>query len=232
VQKSIYSDEFINDDTMYYSYRGEDPMHLDNVGLREAMLAKIPMVYFHQILKGKYFVAWPVFIIGDEPDKLRFMVSAESNEVLHNENILSEPSAIYRRKYQTREVLVRLHQKSFREQVLMAYQEHCTICNLKHRSLLDAAHIIPENEGGKPEVPNGLSLCKIHHAAYDQNIIGINPDYRIEVKEDILHETDGPMLRYGLQETNNQKLILPKSKVQRPNRDWLEIRYQKFRHAM
>ena len=229
VEKSSYSDEFINNDTLYYSYRGDNPMHPDNVGLREAMKEKIPIVYFHQAVKGKYVVAWPVFIISDEPDKLRFTVSVESGEVLQNENIFSEPNAEYRRKYQTREVLVRLHQKSFREKVLLAYKDHCAVCNLKHRSLLDAAHIIPDSEGGRPEVPNGLSLCKIHHAAYDQHIIGITPDYLIEVREDILHEVDGPMLKHGIQANNNQKLILPRSMALKPNKDWLDERYQLFK---
>lgn len=232
VQKSIYSDEFIDNDTLFYSYRGIDIHHPDNVGLREAMNMKIPLAYFHQIFKGRYFVAWPVFIINDEPSNLRFVISAESKEVLYNSSVLFEPSSIYRQKYQTREVLVRLHQQSFRERVLMAYQEHCAICNLKHRSLLDAAHIIPDHEGGKPEVPNGLSLCKIHHAAFDQNIIGITPDYRIEVREDILHEIDGPMLKYGIQEMNDQMLIIPKSKILRPNKELLDYRYQKFKKVV
>ena len=165
VQESIYDDGFISDDTMFYSYRGKDPNHNDNVGLRNTKQNTIPLIYFHQILKGKYFVAWPVFVVGDEPEKLRFTISAESKDVLTNSNLLNEPSAEYRRSYQTREVVVRLHQGVFRERVLQAYRNHCAICKLKHRVLLDAAHIIPDSQGGRPEVPNGLSLCKIHHAA-------------------------------------------------------------------
>ena len=229
VQKSIYSDEFIDNETLSYSYRGVNPLHPDNVGLREAMTAAIPLVYFHQLFKGKYFVAWPVFIVGDEPERLKFMVSAESYAMLQGEASLQDPSTIYRRKYQTREILIRLHQKSFRERVLKAYQEHCAICKLKHRSLLDAAHIIPDTEGGSPEVRNGLALCKIHHAAYDHNIIGINADYNIEVREDVLAEIDGPMLKHGLQEFNNKRIIIPRSAGFRPDRDWLDIRYQKFK---
>lgn len=230
VQKSVYQDRILDDTTMHYSYRGENPMHLDNVALRGAMENKIPLIYFHQIEKGKYFVAWPVFIIGDEPDKLRFLVRVENEMVLSKpDNFVAEPEAVYRQKYATREVLVRLHQQSFREAVLKAYRENCAICSLKHRELLDAAHIIADKDGGEPNVNNGLSLCKIHHAAFDRNIIGINPDYRIEVRNDILQEVDGPMLKYGLQETNGQKIILPRSIKQQPKKEWLEIRYQEFR---
>ena len=52
-----------------------------------------------------------------------------------------------------------------------------TLCKLRHAELLDAAHIIADaNDEGLPIVPNGLALCKIHHAAFDKNIIGISPD--------------------------------------------------------
>ena len=53
---------------------------------------------------------------------------------------------------------------------------------------------------GSQIVPNGLALCKIHHAAYDSNIVGIRPDLIVEIQPKILAEVDGPMLRHGLQE--------------------------------
>ena len=232
VQKSYYQDRIIDDNTLHYSYRGTDRNHYDNIALRESMNDKIPLVYMHQIAKGKYFVAWPTFIVKDEPERLRFLARVESDSVINNSSIeVAEPEAEYRQKYTTRNVLVRLHQQSFREEVLKAYRDHCAICSLKHRELLDAAHIIPDNEQGKPIVTNGLSLCKIHHAAFDQNILGINPDYYVEIREDILEEIDGPMLKYGLQSAHQQKIILPRKEVLRPNKEWLDIRYQRFKDA-
>jgi putative restriction endonuclease len=73
-----------------------------------------------------------------------------------------------------------------------------------------------------------LSLCKIHHAAFDKNIIGISPDYTIKVREDILLEVDGPMLKHGIQEMNNQQIILPFHKKDYPDRERLEERYNAF----
>ena len=126
----------------------------------------------------------------------------------------------------------RLHQTSFRERVIAAYDEHCALCALRHRELLDAAHIIPDaEEGGEPVVTNGLSLCKIHHAAFDQNILGITPEYRIRMRRDILEEIDGPMLRYGLQELHDKYLHLPKKKSFWPDQDRLERRYARFLNA-
>ncbi len=71
-----------------------------------------------------------------------------------------------------------------------------TLCRLKHRELLDAAHIIPDNmPEGKSTIENGLSLCKLHHSAYDAFIIGVTPDYIIQVRADILEEE--PPLSFG-----------------------------------
>jgi len=46
---------------------------------------------------------------------------------------------------------------------------------------------------------NGLALCKLHHAAFDANIIGVTPDLEVTVRLDVLQEIDGPMLQHGLQ---------------------------------
>lgn len=51
---------------------------------------------------------------------------------------------------------------------------------------------------------DGLALCKIHHAAYDGSIIGIRPDLRIKVARSVLSESNGPMLRHGLQGFHGQ----------------------------
>ncbi len=88
------------------------------------------------------------------------------------------------------------------------------------------------HEQGLPIVPNGLSLCKIHHSAYDQNIIGISPDYRLSVREDILEEVDGPMLEYGLKAIEGQLLNLPKKKSNYPNKDNLAFRFEEFRKVI
>jgi putative restriction endonuclease len=136
------------------------------------------------------------------------------------------------KRYITRAVKQRLHQQEFRVLVLHAYHEQCTMCRLRHPQLLDAAHILPDREErSRPEIPNGLSLCKIHHGAFDIGIVGVDPDYRIHVRKDVLDEHDGPMLRHGLQELHGHRLALPKRQRDRPNRDYLAERYGRFRVA-
>jgi putative restriction endonuclease len=126
----------------------------------------------------------------------------------------------------------RLHQRRFRYLVLSAYRQQCTMCRLRQLPLLDAAHILPDRDPrGKPEVPNGLALCNIHHAAYDVDIVGIDPDHLIHVRRDVLEEIDGPMLRHGLQELHGERIHVPRRVANRPNRDYLAERFERFRAA-
>jgi len=75
-------------------------------------------------------------------------------------------------------------------------------------------------------------LCKIHHSAYDQNIIGISPDYKLSVREDILREVDGPMLEVGLKSIEGQIINLPKKIEDRPDRDLLAMRFEQFKKVI
>ena len=120
----------------------------------------------------------------------------------------------------------------FRQRVLRAYQTTCAVCRLKHVELLDAAHIISDSKpNGDPIIPNGIALCKIHHAAYDRNLLGIRPNYQVEINADLLLEIDGPMLKHGLQEMNGQKLLVPPSVQSRPDPERLQVRYEEFKNA-
>lgn len=231
-----YDDSFSHEGLLLYKYRGTDPYHRDNVGLRNAMLEEVPLIYFHGVVPGKYLAVWPVFVVGDDPQRLTFTVAADDyyaidNYIKNDFNVLHK-SEEARRIYITSSVKQRLHQRSFRERVIHAYREQCAFCRLKHLELLDAAHIIPDGEpGGEPIVNNGVALCKLHHAAFDSFMLGIRPDYKIEVREDILEEEDGPMLLHGLQGMHMKEIILPKHSNLWPNPDLLELRYKKFKLA-
>lgn len=230
---SPYSDGLTDDGLLHYKYRGTDPFHPDNVGLRQAMVEQVPLIYFHGIAVNKYLAAWPVFIIGDNPTNLTFTVAVDDKQhALVDRATLGEVDE-YRRQYITASFKVRLHQRAFRTRVLEAYRSQCAFCQLRHAELLDAAHITPDSSpDGMPVVTNGLSLCKIHHAAFDRHFIGVSPDYEIVVREDLLHEQDGPMLRHGIQEIHQRKLILPRKAIEHPDRDRLAERFEEFRKAI
>jgi len=126
----------------------------------------------------------------------------------------------------------RMLQQEFRQRVLRAYREQCAICRLRHEELLDAAHILPDGHPrGEPVVPNGLALCKLHHAAFDRHVLGVRPDLTVELRPDVLREPDGPMLKYGLQGFQDARLLLPRDPALRPNLEFVEERYGMFRRA-
>jgi len=234
-----YDDEFGYDGLLLYRYRGTDPGHKDNIGLRRAMQIGTPLIYFSRIIPGKYLATWPAFIVKDNPSQLTFSVAVDKFQtddlsIIHRigEGYQQQPEDIFRRSYVTREFRQRLHQSSFRERVLNAYRDQCALCRLRHRELLDAAHILPDSEPeGEPLVSNGLSLCKLHHAAFDRYFVGVREDYVVEVRPDILNESDGPMLIHGLQKIHGTKIIVPRLTELRPNPEFLNIRYERFRAA-
>ena len=134
------------------------------------------------------------------------------------------------RSYALRLIKQRLHQNSFREAVITAYSGRCAISGLPEQRLLDAAHIISDTNElmGQPVVPNGLALSKIHHAAFDKHLIGIDPDYRLHVSERLLDQHDGPMLE-ALKRLEGEILHLPSRERDYPDRDRLALRFERFR---
>lgn len=232
-----YDDSFDEDGLLQYRYRGRDPKHPDNSGLRLAMQHRVPLVYFHAVFKGKYLAVWPVYIVGDNPSAFTFTVAVDdvmfvnkiTREDRENLRVADSSKDESRRVYITAALRQRLHQRSFREKVLRAYRDQCAFCRLKHHELLDAAHIIPNSEpGGDPIVTNGMALCKLHHAAFDKYFLGVRPDYTIEVRDDVLDEQDGPMLLHGLQGLHQRRIVVPARMAQRPDPELLQRRYIRF----
>ena len=216
--------------SIVYKYRGTDPSHPDNLALRRAMERRLPLIYLVAVDPGYYDAVTPVYVSTDSPTLLEFTLHAD--QVAWVANAPDSAMATVRREYVTRAVLQRLHQQQFRRVVLSAYGEQCCVCRLKHLELLDAAHILADRHPqGEPVVTNGLGMCKIHHSAYDANIIGIDPDATVHVREDILLETDGPMLKHGLQDMAGNRLVLPRNAALRPNPEFLAERYARFRAA-
>jgi putative restriction endonuclease len=230
IVKGPYADSF--DDqagTLRYAYRGTDPGHRDNVGLRRAMAERVPLVYFHAIRPGEYVAAYPVFVVGDDPRTLTFTMQVDDPGEAFLGAVYPSASEDARRAYVTRTVRQRLHQVAFRQRVIRAYQERCALCLLRHQELLDAAHITPDvDPEGEPIVSNGVALCKLHHAAFDRLFFAIRPDYLIEVRRSILDEADGPMLLVGLQRIHGERIHLPRRPAERPDPERLDRRYREF----
>lgn len=230
-----YDDSMGPDGYLTYRYRGTDPAHHENEGLRIAMREQIPLVYFVGIAVGWYSAAYPAYIVGDDAASLSVTVAVDDRPAIGTPSgQVADDTTEARRAYATQMVRRRIHQDRFRHNVLVAYHDTCAICNLKHRQLLEAAHIMPDSDPrGAPEVSNGLALCKLHHAAFDSYIVGIRPgDLVVEVRESVRREKDGPMLLHGLQNCHGQHLIaVPKREELKPREDFLSERYERFRRA-
>jgi len=96
--------------------------------------------------------------------------------------------------------------------------------------LLDAAHIVADADEklGQPVVTNGIPLSKIHHAAFDAHLIGIDPDYRVHIADRLLARNDGPMLE-ALKNLHRSTLHLPARNRDQPDRERLAARFEVFK---
>lgn len=225
--RSPYDDEQVETGFMY-AYRTGEVDQPDNRALRQAFVLQTPLVYFLATRPGWYKPVYPAFVVGDDPSARQVVVSPGRmvGPLDEREPFLVEDPI--ERRYAVRETRTRLHQARFRGRVLYAYAHTCTICRLKEDRLLEAAHIAGDLEAaGQPIVPNGLSLCSIHHKAYDRDLIGVAPDYTVRVSKRLLEDDDGPMLEL-LKQFHTHAIVVPSRAAWRPDPERLAERYERF----
>jgi putative restriction endonuclease len=225
-QREVHAHIEAGEEIVDYAFQGSDPNAFDNQWLFEAMQAEVPVIYLLGIAPARYTVHFPTFIVDWDPTKLRAGIAFGAPI---NTSEAAAPPETAERKYALRLVRQRLHQARFREAVLSAYGSRCAITGLPEPRLLDAAHIIGDLEDeGLPIVPNGLPLSKVHHAAFDANLIGVDPDFKIHVSDALLSIDDGPMFEQGVKLKHGATIRLPKRRIDYPDRDRLAARFELF----
>ena len=225
-QREVHRQIYEGDETVDYAFMGENPEAADNRWLREAFENKVPVIYFLGVAPRRYQAILPVFITGWDAGALKAQVAFGAP----GQEILAPPKNAVERRYALRSVKHRLHQTSFREAVITAYNGRCALSGIPEPRLLDAAHIISDRDErlGQPIVPNGIPLSKTHHAAFDKHLIGIDPDYRVHVSDQLLGKHDGPMLE-TLKQLNGGSIHLPRRANDQPDRDRLALRFERFK---
>jgi putative restriction endonuclease len=225
--RSPYDDEETRDGFLY-AYRA-GPVHgADNRALLEAHRLQVPIVYYVGTRPGWFHAVYPTYVSENVPEERRVLLTPGRRTPMGSPRPVED---VVERRYAVVERRVRLHQWRFRGLVLPAYDHRCTICALREERLLDAAHIVGDvEERGEAVVPNGVSLCSIHHRAFDQDLVGISPDYEVHVSRELLEEDDGPMLEV-LKGFHHQRIHLPSRPSLRPDRERLAVRFERFHGA-
>jgi putative restriction endonuclease len=221
-----YIDLSVEMDSFIYKLQGSNPNAHDNAWLREAWEDRLPLIYFYGVAETYYEPIWPVYVVSWEPGQLQVRLeAAPAKDFVIAEGLAEEVE----RRYATRLAKQRIHQAAFREIVLQAYDERCAFSRLPIRRLLQAAHIVADtHELGVPSVQNGIALSALHHAAFDANLLGIDPDYVIRVGDRLKGSSDGLLLERELKGLDGVHMNVPHRHLLRPSRDLLALRYEAF----
>jgi len=229
-QNEAHAAIFGGDGTISYNFQGTDPNAEDNQLLRQAVEERLPLIYFVGVSPGLYRPFYPVFLTAWSARDLLVQVAFALVSTGFSGGAQSPYDDIERR-YAHRLAKQRLHQVKFREAVIDAYGTRCVITRLPERRLLDAAHIVSDTDEalGQPIIPNGLSLSKIHHAAFDANLIGIDPDGVVRVSDRLRDMKDGPFLQVGMKDIGGVQIIKAQREEDRPDRHRLAWRFELFK---
>lgn len=224
-QKEVHRQIYQNEEAIEYAFMGQDPKAAENLWLRGAFENQIPVIYFLGVAPKCYMAVFPAYISGWDAAALKARVTFGVLDQVRS----VAPQDTTERRYALRKVSQRLHQSSFREAVITAYRGRCALSGFPEKWLLDAAHIISDRneQMGQPIVQNGLPLSKIHHAAFDRHLIGIDPDFRLHVSERLLDQRDGAILE-ALKQLDGGMLHLPPRARDYPDRDRLALRFEQF----
>ena len=225
-----YDDHPGPDGFMRYKWDGSDPQRYTNRALRLSCERQLPLVWFQGVAPSTYLPIFPVYLVAEELDEMQFVVALDEGQRMRWKESEIIDLSIHR-QYADVVAKKRLHQPVFRARVITAYESRCGICTLRYPELLDAAHIKADSDGGEPVVTNGISMCKIHHAAYDSNLLGIDADYQIKIRPDVLDDSDGPTLRHAIQGLHGSPLHVPGQRAAKPDRDLLAERFEVFLKA-
>lgn len=128
-------------------------------------------------------------------------------------------------------VEVRIKQAFFRKTVLSSHQNRCCISGVQEQKLLIASHIVPwsEDKQNRLNPRNGLCLSALHDRAFDQYLITVTPDYRVQVSKKLRSQSVNPMIDSALIKMQDKKISLPEKFW--PGEEFLSWHNRKFEES-
>lgn len=178
-----------------------------------------------EVVWNKYFGHWDQLAYDAE-----ILIAKLKNKELE-QSLKIDLSNLPKGEERKQEVKRRINQTFFRDTVLSSYENKCCITGINNAKLLNACHIVgwSEDETNRTNPQNGLCLNVLFHKAYDENLLGISPDYEVFVSKDFfgakLKEVDS-LTREYVMSYNKKRLIMPKRFL--PDRDLLAMHFERF----
>lgn len=141
----------------------------------------------------------------------------------------SDDENIASRRYDLVQVMRAYRDSKFKPAVLRAYRNRCAVCRCALK-LVDAAHIVPVSHPlSTDDITNGIALCRLHHGAYDNGLLGIRSDYRIIMNPDSEKRLTQLHLHMGMEDFRNRLpeiITVPASIEVRPDPEKLKLGLQ------
>lgn len=146
----------------------------------------------------------------------------KEQEELVNEAISSEPVLTEIRDTKQTYRKIKVRSAAFKTKIKELYEDSCAVCGIRRYNKaqnpeVEAAHIYPVEKNGTDDLRNGLSLCKLHHWAFDGGLFVIEDNFEIKVLPEILNDQNyEEIYRF-----DGKKINLPKNKEIVPNKLYL-----------
>ncbi len=205
------------------------PNNPTNQALLAARRRGAPLIYFMGLAPATYLPIFPIWIKEFKQEEGYVLLTTDDFEVpgVRSSNIIRDSIVASYSQTMTR---TRIHQAKFSFRIKTAYQWRCAFSGLPVRELLVGAHIVPDAEGGPPSIQNGICMSALHHLAFDRHLIGIDPDFRVQVSSQLHDQEDGDLLA-AIKDLDGTQLRLPREREDWPSRDFLEYRFVSFRNS-
>ena len=204
--------------------------------LDEAARLGAPLVYFVGVSEAVYEPLWPVWVEDLDFSLGRVLLAAAdafdptmSSTQAANASV-ADNNELRERSYSLVASKRRNHQAWFSSRTKSAYGHRCAFSGLTLSRLLVGAHILPDAEDGPATVTNGICMSTLHHTAFDAHLIGVDTDCRVHVARSVRDGRDGPLLE-SLKGLDGARLRLPLRPEDRPDREFLDWRFERFREA-